>query len=66
MTIDPDGLCVDVVPDPAPKAPGPYRFEATLDGKIHTVWIQRNRKKKYWLTSSSLSHVKPTRTRRLH
>lgn len=58
-TIDPDGLCVDVVPDPTPKAPGPYRFEVTIDGKVHAVWIRWDRKKrKYWLTSSTLSQVK--------
>ena len=59
VTIDPDGLCVDIVPDPAPKAPAPYRFDVTIDSKIHTVWIQWDRKKKkYWLTSSTLSQVK--------
>lgn len=59
VTIDPDGLCVDVVPDTAPKAPGPFRFEVAIEGKKHTVWIKWDRKKKkYWLTSSTLSQVK--------
>lgn len=59
VKFDAEGLCVDVVPDTDPKPPGPFRFELSLDGTAHTIWIRwDSRKKKYWLTSSTLSKVK--------
>ncbi len=59
VKFDAEGLCVDVIPDTGPKPPAPFRFELSLDGTAHTIWIRWDRrKKKYWLTSSTLSKVK--------
>lgn len=73
VEFDGDGLCVDVVPDPAPKPPGPFRFDLVVDGTVHKVWLKWERKKKkFWVTSSSLSQIKAkheskvTLTRRLN
>lgn len=54
-----ESLCIDVLPDREPAALAPFRFELSLDGTAHTVWIRWDRKKKkYWLTSSTLSKIK--------
>jgi hypothetical protein len=59
VRFDADSLCVDVTPDSDPNPPGPFRFDLSFDGEPHTVWIRWDRKKKkYWLTSSSLSKIK--------
>lgn len=56
---DPDGLCVDIEADAGPTAPEPFRFALKVDGADVKVWIKWDAKKrKYWLTSPALSHVK--------
>ncbi len=59
VKFDAESLCVDVIPDPDRKAPAPFRFELSLNSTGHTIWIRWDRKKrKYWLTSSTLSKIK--------
>ncbi|AND92937.1 RNA helicase [Bradyrhizobium diazoefficiens USDA 110] len=56
---DPDGLCVDIEKDATPTAPAPFRFVLKVDGADVKVWIKWDvKKRKYWLTSPSLSQVK--------
>jgi len=59
VKFDTEGLCVDITPDTGPQPPAPFRFELTLNGAPHTIWIRwDSRKKKYWLTSSTVSKIK--------
>jgi hypothetical protein len=56
---DLENLCVDVVPDPSPKAPAPYRFDLIIDGAKTPIWIAWDpKKRKYWLKSAGLSKAK--------
>jgi hypothetical protein len=56
---DPDGLCVGIEKDPGQNAPAPFLFKVNIDGADVKVWIRWDAKKrKYWLTSPGLSHVK--------
>lgn len=73
IEVDPEGMCVNVLPDPNPKAPAPYHFDLTIDGVTHTIWLRwEPQKRKYWLISQSLSQIKArtdsklTLTRRLN
>ncbi|RVO48174.1 DEAD/DEAH box helicase [Sinorhizobium meliloti] len=59
VDVDPEGMCVDVIEEATPKAPGPFKFELTIGGVAHTIWLKwDSRKKKYWLVSNSLSQIK--------
>jgi hypothetical protein len=59
VKFDAESLCVDVTPDADLKPPAPFRFNLSLDGTAHIIWIRWDRrKKKYWLTSSTLSKIK--------
>lgn len=56
---DADGLCVDIERDDGKSAPAPFRFALKIDGKDVKVWIKwEAKKRKYWLTSPTLSGVK--------
>lgn len=46
VRFDAESLCVDVLADPDPKPPAPFRFELSMDGKAHTIWIRWDRRKK--------------------
>ena len=57
--IETENLCVDIQPDADPKAPGKFKFKLCIDKVDHDVWIDWiSKKRKYWLTSPSLSKIK--------
>ena len=56
---DLESLCVEVVQNPSPNSPSPYKFDLIIDGAKTPVWIKWDpKKRKYWLKSTGLSKAK--------